>query len=81
MSDYRDLFSEYPVPPVSADRLDAAISLAYSAAASQFTPDELHSLRPQSEIRAFILQSYCIVCGQIRRMDISPENQLDGPEL
>ena len=85
LSDYRDLFSEYPVPPVSADQLDAAISLAYSAAASEFTQDELRSLRPQSEIRAFILQSYCIVCGQEPAqscgMDLSPEAQPDGPEL
>ncbi|MEA4993910.1 MAG: hypothetical protein VB060_08790 [Oscillibacter sp.] len=81
LGDYRDLFSEYPAPAVSMDQLSAAIESAYSAAAAEFSTEELRSLRSKSEIGQFILQSYCVICNpslncvQYMNLDEEPELQ------
>lgn len=49
------------MPAISMDQLHTAIDPAYSAAAAEFTAEELRSLRSESEIRQFILQSHCVV--------------------
>lgn len=62
--DYQEIFSEYPVPIVSTQLLTKAIDNAYADTASEFSSEELQKLRTKTEIRDFILQSYCLVKGQ-----------------